>query len=78
MPSSIKESHLSGDQGAPHADAPWMTAFAERLLQLEPQSTPLDAVRVAMQQFEASATLGPAKAAEVYAKEFVAGPITRT
>ena len=76
MTSSIRQSHTHGDPEAPYPDAPWMTAFAERLLELKPQSTPLDAVRVAMQRFEPSVALEPANAAEVYAKETGAGEIS--
>jgi hypothetical protein len=68
MTSSPLQSHVDGELG-PYPNASWMTAFAERLLQLKPESTPLDAVRVAMQQSEPSVALGPAHAAEIYAME---------
>ena len=73
MTSSIRQFRADGEPGAPYPDAAWMTAFAERLLELKPGSTPLDAVKVAMRQYEPSAALGPASAAEVYAKEASAG-----
>jgi hypothetical protein len=73
MTSSTRQSQADGEPGAPYPDAAWMTAFAERLLELKPESTPLDAVKLAMQQYEPSVALGPASAAEVYAKEASAG-----
>ena len=73
MTSSFRQAHTDAERGAPCPDATWMTAFAERLLELKPDSTPLDAVKVAMQQYEPSAALGAAYAAEVYAKETRAG-----
>lgn len=68
------QSHVDAGLGAAYPNASWMTAFAERLLQLKPESTPLDAVRVAMQQSEPNVVLGPAYAAEIYAKESGLGP----
>jgi hypothetical protein len=58
-----------GPSRHPHAHAAWMAAFAERLLELEPKSLGLDAVRVAMHRFAVGAVRDPIEAAEAYAAE---------
>jgi hypothetical protein len=52
---------------ASHPNASWMAAFAERLLELQPESLGLDAVRTAMQHFATGSSRDPVKAAEAYA-----------
>lgn len=75
MTLNTRQARTDGELGAAHPNASWMTAFAERLLELKPESTPLDAVRVAMHRFEPSVVHRPANAAEAYAKETGAGEI---
>jgi len=44
----------------------WIERFATRLIQLQPQVHPLDAVRNATSAFESTSELSPEDAAEVY------------
>jgi hypothetical protein len=51
----------------PHGpNAAWLEHFAARLIQVEPTTTPLDAVRQAVQSFPCAAGLAPEKAAEIF------------
>ena len=54
---------------ASHPNASWMAAFAERPLELEPESLGLDAVRTAIQHFAMNSSRDPVKAAEAYAAD---------
>jgi hypothetical protein len=51
----------------PQVIAAWVERFAARLIQLQPESTPLDAVRVAVATFRESPELTPEEAAEMHA-----------
>jgi hypothetical protein len=53
-------------------NATWLARFASRLLQLKPELSALEAVRIAERQHAKVAHLDPAKAAEIYAKESAA------
>lgn len=50
----------------PQPVALWIERFATRLIQLQPQVRPLDAVRNATSAFESTSDLSPEDAAEVY------------
>jgi hypothetical protein len=44
----------------------WLMSFVERLLELKPELTPVAAVMVAIEAFDKSSDVDPAKAAEIY------------
>jgi hypothetical protein len=49
-----------------HVNAAWIQRFARRLMELQPSSTPLDAVRFASSAFQEQSEVGPDKAAEAF------------
>lgn len=59
----------------PQVIAAWVERFAARLIQLQPESTPLDAVRDAVAAFHECPDLPPEEAAEVHAARNEAGRV---